>query len=138
MTSAEQVIERIEVAGGELTVCGDRIRCRLPEDAAHLLDDLKAHKTEVIVYLKRRNMPPMPEGVRLLEWNPKPAPVILTTASVVTDVDQFICATLDELGMAMKARPATRILRVRHARRLRDLADKLEQVGVTVKVERGW
>ncbi len=79
-------------------------------------------------------IPPMPQGVRLVRWEPKPAPVLLTTASVVTDVDQFIRATLNELGAAMRSRPTTPILRSRHARRLRDLTDRLEQVGVIVQV----
>ena len=130
MTSAEQLIESIEAVGGMLTVNGDRIRCRLPEDLAHLLDDLKAHKDEVMVALRRRDIPPMPLGVCLLRWNPKPAPLLLTTESVVTDVNQFIADTLAQLD---------RTLRSTHGaathRKLRELVDRLEQCGVVVKVD---
>lgn len=129
MTFAEQVIESIEAAGGVLTVSGDRIRCRLPEDLAHLLDDLVAHKNEVIAALRERDIPPMPEGVCLLRWNPKPSPVLLTTESVVTDVDQFIADTIAQLDKALHSKqgPATH-------RKVRDLVDRLEQCGVVVKV----
>jgi hypothetical protein len=134
MTSAEQVIESIEAAGGLLIVSGDRIRCRLPEDAAHLLEGLKAHKSEVMTFLIKRDIPPMPEGVRLVSWEPRPAPVLLTTESVVTDVDKFIHATLKELDTEIQWEPDTPILRATHARRLRDFTDKLEQVGVVIEV----
>ncbi len=129
MTSAEQVIERIEVAGGELTVCGDRIRCRLPEDAAHLLDDLKAHKTEVIVCLKQRTIPPMPDGVLLVRWEPKPAPVILTRTAVVNDVGRFIADTLMQLGKALRSKQGPTV-----QREMRELVDRLEQCGVIVQI----
>ncbi len=55
MSVAENVVERIEGAGGELTVNGQRIRVRLPEDAAHLLDELRAHKQEVLLLLRKRD-----------------------------------------------------------------------------------
>jgi hypothetical protein len=129
MTSAEQVIERIEAVGGVLDVREGRIRCRLPEDAAHLLDDLKAHKSEVMTFLIKRDIPPMPEGVRLLEWNPKRAPVLLTTASVVTEVDQFIADTLAKLGAALRSKQGPAI-----NRKLRELVDGLEQCGIVVKI----
>lgn len=127
MTSAEQVIERIEVAGGVLSVRGDRIHCQLPEDAAHLLDELKAHKGEVIACLKRRAVPPMPDGVELLTWNPKRPPVAITQCAVVTDVERFVAATLQQLGRLLLRRQPD-------YHRLRDLVDALEQCGVVVKV----
>lgn len=130
MSVAEQVIGRIEVAGGVLTVRGDRIRCRLPEDLAHLLDELKAHKGEVIACLKKRAIPPMPQGVQLLRWEPKPSPVMLTRVSVslIKDVPEFIRNTLTELGQLLEqsAEP----------RKLRDLIDALEECGCIVQVPR--
>ena len=141
MSVAERVIERIEVAGGILTVCGNRIRCRLPEDAAHLLNDLKTHKSEVIACLNKRGIPPttettkapsapkMPPGVTLIEWNPKPPPVGISYCAVVNDVEGFITDTLTQLGKLLdsKAEPD-------RARKLRDLVDALEQCGVVVQV----
>lgn len=128
MTSAEQVMERIEVAGGVLTVRGGRIRCRLPEEAAHLLDELREHKSEVIACLNKRGIPRMPEGVQLLRWEPKPSPVMLSrvSVSVVEDVPKFIRDTLTELGQLLEqsAEPC----------KLRDLVDALEQCGCIVEV----
>lgn len=63
-------------------------------------------------------IPSMPEGVRLVRWEPKPAPVLLTTASVVTNVGQFISQTLTQLDKALQSRqgPATN-------HRVRELVD---------------
>jgi hypothetical protein len=54
MSVAESVVERIEGAGGLLSLNGEHIRYRLPGDAAHLLGELRAHKAEVLLLLKRR------------------------------------------------------------------------------------
>lgn len=126
MRVAEQVIECIEVAGGVLTVRGDRLRCRLPEEAAHLLDDLKTHKREVIACLKKRSIPPMPQGVQLVRWEPKPAPVLLSRVTVVNDVPKFIRTTLADLDKALRSEP--------EATGTRDLVDRLEQCGVVVRI----
>lgn len=131
MSIAENVVERIEEAGGELRLNGERVRVRLPEDAAHLLDELRAHKDEVLSLLRRRKeIPAMPLGVRLVHWEPKPAPVILTRWSVVTDVDRFIRMTLLELKAAL----AGKKWQAGHWN-ARDLADRLEECGVRVQVE---
>src|SRR5260370_15209907 len=133
MTSAEQAIELIKAAGGVLTLNGQRIRCRLPEDLAHLLDDLRAHKDEVLTLLRKRDkIPPMPPGVRLVHWAPKAAPVILTHYAVVTDVPRFIEMTLLELKAAL----AGERWQAGH-RTVRELVDRLEQCGVCVEVGSG-
>jgi hypothetical protein len=71
----------------------------------------------------------MPEGVRLLEGNPKPAPVVLTHMAVVNDVESFIADTLTQLGKALRSKPEPET-----SRKLRDLVDALEQCGVVVKI----
>ena len=76
MTPAEQAIECIEFARGLLAVHGERIRCRLPEDAAHLLEELLVHRDEVLLVLRQRDdVPAMPAGVRLVRWKQKEAPL---------------------------------------------------------------
>jgi hypothetical protein len=136
MTFAETLIERIEVAGGELALNGEHIRFRVPEDAADLLDDLREHKDEVFSLLKKREeIPVMPPGVRLVNWEPKPAPVVLTHYSVVTDVSKFISTTLLELRAALAGK---RWLAGNWS--VGELVDRLEQCGVLVqiaKAERG-
>jgi hypothetical protein len=130
MNVAESVVERIEGEGGALAVNGEQIRVRLPEDAAHLLEELRAHKDEVLSLLRRREeIPAMPPGVRLVHWEPKPAPVVLTHYSVVTDVDRFIRMTLLELKAAL----AGKRWQSGH-RSVRELVDRLEQCGVILQV----
>jgi hypothetical protein len=131
MSVADSIVERIECAGGVLAVKGERIRVRLPEDAAHLLEELRAHKDEVLSLLRRREeIPAMPRGVRLVHWEPKPAPVILTHCTVVTDVDRFIRMTLRELKAALAGNQWQSGHRSAH-----ELVDRLEQCGVCVEIE---
>ncbi len=95
MTYAEQLLEQVEGLGGALTLDGERIRVRIPEDEAHLLDKLRAHRAEVVLLLRsREEIPLMPEGVRLVRWEPKSPPVMLTHYAVVTDVHRFVSDTL--------------------------------------------
>jgi len=54
MNVAGSVVERIEGAGGTLAVNDERIRVLLPEDAAHLVEELRAHKVEVLSLLRKR------------------------------------------------------------------------------------
>ena len=130
MSVAESVVERIEGVGGVLALNGERIRVRLPEDSAHLLEELRAHKNEVLSLLRRREeIPAMPPGVGLVHWEPKSAPVILTHYSVVTDVDRFIRMTLLELNAAV----AGKHWQAGH-RSVRELVDRLEECGVILQV----
>jgi hypothetical protein len=131
MSVAKSVVERIEGAGGELGLIGERIRVRLPEDAVHLLDELRVHKDEVLALLRRRGtIPAMPPGVGLVHWQPKSAPVNLTQFSVVTEVDRFIRMTLLELKAALTGKG----WQSGHWS-VRDLVDRLEQCGVRVEIE---
>jgi len=75
-------------------------------------------------------IPAMPPGVRLVHWEPKAAPVVLTQYSVVTDVHQFIRMTLLELKAAL----GDKRWQAGH-RSARDLVDRLEQCGVRLEIE---
>jgi hypothetical protein len=128
MTCAEQLVEQVEVVGGALALNGEHLRCRLPEDAAHLFEELRAHRKEVVALLRERDkIPVMPTGVRLLRWEPKPAPVILTHYAVVTDVPRFISMTLLDLKAALAGKQS-----LAGHRSVRELVDRLEQCGVSV------
>src|ERR1039458_6196339 len=52
--TAPELIERIEAAGGVLTLRGDRIRYELPEDATSMVEVLRQHRTDVIRVLRER------------------------------------------------------------------------------------
>jgi hypothetical protein len=70
---------------------------------------------------------PMPPHIRLVEWNPKEAPIAIDTCSVVVDVPQFIKTTLEQLSTAL----------TNHKRwvgwSVPQLADRLQQAGVVVE-----
>src|ERR1035441_7916398 len=74
--------------------------------------------------------PPMPKGVRLLQWAPQLPPVAIESWAVVNDVLQFIQTTLSQLQAAMDGRNW-----LAGNRSVRELVDCLEQVGVKVSVE---
>ncbi len=132
MSRALEIVSEIEALGGCLSLDGDdAIRYRMPEDAAHFLNELRAQKSEVVLILrKRKEIPPMPAGARLVHWEPKPAPVVLTQSSVVTEVDRFIRMTLLELKAAL----AGKRWQSGHWS-VRDLVDRLEECGVRVEIE---
>jgi hypothetical protein len=131
VTTAEQLIEQVEGVGGVLAWNGEHIHVRVPEVEVHLLDDLRAHREEVAILLReRQEVPLMPTGVRLVRWEPKPAPVMLTHYAVVTNVRRFVSMTLLELKAAIGGK------RWQSGHRsARELVDRLEQCGVYVVVE---
>jgi hypothetical protein len=129
--TAAELIEIVESAGGIFTITGDRVRCVLPEDQQPLVPELRSNRDEVRRLLaEREQLPVPPENVHILEWHLKPAPVAITTFSVVNDVDKFARHTLEQLGYALAGRNF-------HAgnRSVRTLVEQLEQVGVKVAVE---
>jgi hypothetical protein len=131
MSSAEHVIKRIKAAGGELAIHGERIRCRLPEEANLLLEDLRSRKEEVLLVLRRRVAAPvMPPGIRLVSWNLKNPPVLIETSAVVTDPALFAKATLEQLRVAL-GDPKRWV-----GWSVAQLIERLAQVGVSVMFEK--
>lgn len=133
MTDVAQVVSRLEQSGGTLVLHGDRIRYSVPSEDAEaraLLAELRKDREKVRAFLQERAVvPAMPRGVRLVRWEPKPAPVILTHYAVVTDVSRFISITLLELKAAL----AGKRWQSGH-RSVRELVDRLEQCGVVLQV----
>ena len=133
MTELLEIVSRLEEAGGKLTLDGERIRYRIPAgdpEASSLLAELRKRKSDVVELLRTRSaIPAMSPGVRLMHWEPKPAPVILTHYAVVTDVSRFISMTLMELKAAL----AGKRWQSGH-RSVRELVDRLEQCGVVLQV----
>lgn len=93
---AEEIISAIHRGGGNIWLEGDKVRAHLPESLASLVDLIRSQKAELIAALAHR--PEMPEGVRLVRWEPKHAPVSLSLCETVTDVDPFIRSTLREVA----------------------------------------
>ena len=72
----------------------------------------------------------MPTGVRLLRWVPERPPVVIERWAVVNDVPQFIQTTLGQLQAAMAGKNW-----LAGNRSVRELVERLEQVGVKVEIE---
>jgi len=129
---AEQVIESVRAAGGTLTINGQRIWCRLPQGATHLLDELRRCRNDVEMALRsRETTPPMPPGVLLLEWRLKEPPVAIETFAVVTDPALFAATTVEQLRVAL-SNPKCWV-----GWSVPQLIERLAQVGVTVKLAAG-
>jgi hypothetical protein len=125
---ATELVEQIKSAGGSLVLDGDRIRYEIPERAASLVPVLHANREEVRRLLQA-SMPEMPAGVRLISWNPKRAPVVLTRCSVVSDTELFVRHTLGQLSAALAGNHW-----VAGNWSVRELIERLEQVGVKVEL----
>lgn len=97
MTSAVEILRTINTSGGQLwLVDGERLRYRLPERLAPLVEVIREMKPQLIELLEQR--PAMPAGCRLVRYAPVTPPVTLSGYSVVTDVDLFIRTTLQQVG----------------------------------------
>jgi hypothetical protein len=127
----QAILDEMSQRGVTARIEGETLRLK-PREALDddLLARIKEHKPEIIRALAA--IPPMPEGVRLVRWGPKPAPVALTTVGIVTDVPRFISMTLMELKAALAGK---RWLAGHRA--VRELVDRLEQCGVHVEIETG-
>lgn len=132
MNSALELVKRIESAGGVLALKdSERIMYDLPTDMVPLLVELRARKGEVVQVLRQREeIPDMPPGVHLISWNLKEAPIAIEACSIVTNPAVFARTTLQQLRAALAGK--------RHLAgnwTIRDLVDRLEQVGVKVEVD---
>lgn len=100
------------------------IPCRDAEEG------LTNHESVASVLSQNAAAPPMPPHIRLVEWNPKEAPIAIDTCSVVVDVPLFIKTTLEQLSTAL----------TNHKRwvgwSVPQLVDRLLQAGVAVELER--
>jgi hypothetical protein len=130
--TAVEVIRQIEDLGGSLAIDGDRIRCALTDEAQVLVPELRRIRDEVYRALQDRGGPEvhMPAGVRLLRWDLKPPPVEINTISVVLDPQRFAETTLRQLEASIQRKPWAA-----GNWSVRDLVERLEQVGVQVNVE---
>jgi hypothetical protein len=131
MTPVERLIDGIEAAGGVLAIHGERIRCRLPEDATYLLEELRKRRSDVLAALRRRNtIPLMPPGVRLIGWHLKEPPIAIESCAIVIDPAAFARSTLEQLWNALE-NPKRWI-----GWTIPQLVDRLAQIGVEVEVSR--
>lgn len=135
--SVGDILSEVEAAGVALRIDGGKIRIRFaqPEHREKLASQvafLRAHRDEVASFLRKRaEIPCMPPGTHLLEWNLKEPPIAIQTCAIVTDPALFARTTVAQLGEAL-----------RNPKRwlgwsVPQLIDRLAQVGVTIALESG-
>jgi len=129
--TAIEVLHAVEKAGGSLALNGGQIKYTIPKGAAWLLHELKQNREELVGLLREGGTPPpMPPGVRLLKWDPKTPPVAIVRMGIVSNVDKFIGATVRQLRARLEGKDF-----LAGNWSLRELVDRLEQVGVAVEIE---
>jgi hypothetical protein len=128
---AAEIIAAVESVGGALALNGSRIHYDLPEQAEPLLDQIRASRDEVYQLLTgQRQVTNAPAPVRIPTWDLLPAPVAITNFSVVKEVDRFARSTLKQLRHALAGRNW-----LAGNWGVRDLVERLEKVGVKVRIE---
>jgi hypothetical protein len=129
--TAIEVLHAVEKAGGSLTLNGGQIKYTIPKRAAWLVPELKQNREDLMGLLKEGGTPPpMPPGVRLLKWQPKDPPIAIVHMGIVSNVDKFVAATLLQLRARLEGKDS-----LAGNWSLRELVDRLEQVGVAVEIE---
>ena len=129
--TAIEVLHAVEKAGGSLALNGGQIKYTIPKRDVWLVTELKQNREDLIGLLREGRTPPgMPPGVRLLKWEPKTPPVAMVHVGIVNNVDKFIGATLRQLRARLEGKDF-----LAGNWSLRELVDRLEQVGVEVTVE---
>jgi hypothetical protein len=128
---APEVLEAVQSAGGTLTLKDQRIQYVVPESAVWLVSEIKEHREELVAMLRAQETPlPMPPGVRLLKWAPRTPPIAIVRTGIVTNAHTFIAATLSQLEARLEGKDF-----LAGNWSLRELLDRLDQVGVQVQVE---
>lgn|SRR5262249_31371575 len=129
---ANELIAAVEAVGGKLALDGDRLCYDLPEHAESLLEQIRTRRDDICQLLaKRQQVPIPPAGVRILEWNVLAPPIVISNFAVINDPDKFARSTLARLGHSLEGRSW-----LAGNWSIRDLVERLEQVGVKVEVNR--
>jgi len=143
LSDIDFLLEEVRRLGGKFHLREDGVKVEYPEevreDMRPILDKLRQKRDEVCKLLYKQasgipappGCPPIPAGVRLKKYAPKPGPVLIAPWSLVAHPDQFIAACFRDLDWRLKhpksyaAPPIPQILA------------KLAEVGVEVELEAG-
>jgi hypothetical protein len=129
--TATEILNAVEKAGGSLVLNGGQIKYAIPTRSAWLVPELKQNREELIELLGGGETPPtMPPGVCLVKWEPKNPPIAIVRMGIVSNVPKFVAATLLQLQARLEGKDF-----LAGNWSLRALVDRLEQVGVVVRVE---
>jgi hypothetical protein len=102
MTSAIDLIQEIEDAGGQFMIDGAQLGIRSVRIERPVFEELALQKIEIITILSRRLL--IPQGVRLVRWDPKQCPVHLSEFETVVNVDEFVRTTLRQVNARLHAK----------------------------------
>ena len=96
-----------------MRVEGERLKVRGPDlpEVAALIPELRAHREEAMLLIRElRSAPPtlgeievmLPEGVRVVRYEPKEAPFAVAPVSIVSNAGKFFRAYLRDLAWRME------------------------------------
>jgi hypothetical protein len=127
MSTAFELIGRIEASGGHFMLDGERLGITPERTVLPILEEVRRNKVGIIALLQRRSA--MPPGVRLLQWKPLAPPVQLNRHSTVVDTEKFAERTLQQLGARLRGDDWGA-----GNWSVSQLIDRLESVGVAVEL----
>jgi hypothetical protein len=125
-----------------LFLAADKVRYRIPADdpeARRLLAEIRQDREAVIAMLRdAESRPPsleevtaiLPASVRVLRYQPKPAPFAVAPVSVVTNAGKFFRAYLSDLGWRLEHPEG------HAAPSLSDILAKLADAGLELALEK--
>ncbi|MGA2986408.1 MAG: hypothetical protein ABSG32_21610 [Terriglobia bacterium] len=137
--SAIEVLDRLSAFGCRVRLEGERLKVRGPDrpEVEKLVSELRREREAAIAFLRdRESRPPsleevratLPQGVRLLSYQPRQTPFAVAPVSVVTDAGKFFRSYLRDLTWRMEY-PAGHA-----AAPLNDILAKLADAGLMVEV----
>lgn len=131
---AVEILAEAEAMGLRLRLVGGKVKAAFSSNdrtrIAPVLERLRTNRREVAdVLRRRRRVPLMPPGVRLISWKLNDPPIRIERWSVVTEPALFAQATLEQLGAALAGKE-----RLAGHWSVGELRDRLEQVGVMVSI----
>jgi hypothetical protein len=93
--TAKELVQAVEADGGHIRVDGSDLVITPRSVAAPLRAQLIEHKQEMVGFLSVRQQ--VPEGVRLIRWEPEQPPIQLSRSETVIGVVKFVSTTLAQL-----------------------------------------
>lgn len=139
MSTVTSPIDRFSELGGELFLQGDVIRYRIPCDkpeARQLLAEIRKDREAIKALLQERESSPptldevkagLPEGTRLVRYEPKQAPFAVAPVSIVTNAGKFYRTYLQDFKRRIEKPEGCCYPS------LRDICDKLADAGLELE-----
>lgn len=139
--TAFDVLDRLADLGCAVRVEGEKLKVRGPNlpEVAGLVSELRARRNDALAILREAESNPpsleevkavLPEGVRLVSYQPKQPPFDVAPVSVVTNAGKFYRAYLRDLKARIEKPEGY------HCPLLADILSKLSDAGLELQVEK--